>query len=88
MTLASSRGRLAFAAAVTVACATAAPSATASTALTHALPRKLHRSARIAWTIQSVPPARITGNAITIRHAVAYDKHGRVVGNYRPPRRR
>jgi hypothetical protein len=55
---------------------------------TQALPRTLHRRARIAWAIQNVGLARTTGSAIDIRHAVAYDKHGHVVGSYRPPRRR
>jgi hypothetical protein len=53
----------------------------------HSLPRRLRRRAGIAWSIQAVSLARATGAAIEVRHAVAYDGHGRAVGSYRPPAR-
>jgi hypothetical protein len=52
---------------------------------THSLPRELHRPARIAWAIQPVNRAHARGSATTVRHAVAYDKRGHVVGRFPPP---
>ena len=51
-----------------------------------ALPRRLRRHARIAWSIHTVPLGRATGVGLKVSSSIAYDKRGRVVGSYRPPR--
>ncbi|MBV9000658.1 MAG: hypothetical protein JO304_16475 [Solirubrobacterales bacterium] len=53
---------------------------------THSLPRKLHRQARIAWSVQSVTGVQVRGNGVLISRAVAYDSGGQVVGRFPPPR--
>lgn len=52
-----------------------------------ALPRRLRRHVRIAWSIHTVPLGHAAGAGLKVTRSVAYDKRGRVVGSYRPPSR-
>jgi hypothetical protein len=52
----------------------------------HALPRRLRRQARVAWSVSTVPLASATGAGLTVRRSVAYDKRGHAVGSYEAPR--
>lgn len=48
----------------------------------HALPRRLRRHARVAWSVRTVPLATATGAGLTVRRSVAYAKGGHAVGSY------
>ena len=51
-----------------------------------ALPRRLRRHVRIAWSIHTVPLGRATGMGLKVTRSVAYNKHGHAVGSYQAPR--
>jgi hypothetical protein len=52
----------------------------------HALPRRLRRHARVAWSVRTVPLARTKGAGLTVRRSVAYGRRGHAVGSYEAPR--
>ncbi len=51
----------------------------------HALPRRLRRHARVAWSVRTVPLGSTTGTGLTVSRSVAYSKGGHAVGFYRAP---
>ena len=50
-----------------------------------ALPHRLRRHARIAWSIRTVPLGRAAGAGLKVSSSIAYDKGGRAVGSYQAP---
>lgn len=47
-----------------------------------ALPRRLRRDARVAWSIRTVPLGGATGAGLKVSRSVAYNKRGHAVGSY------
>lgn len=47
-----------------------------------ALPRRLRRDARVAWSIRTVPLGSATGAGLKVSRSVAYNKRGHAVGSY------
>jgi len=52
----------------------------------HALPHRLRRHARVAWSVHTVPLGSSTGAGLTVNRSVAYDRRGHAVGSYKAPR--
>ena len=51
----------------------------------HALPHRLRRHARVAWSVRTVPLGSTTGAGLTVSRSVAYSKGGHAVGSYQGP---